>query len=385
MKAFFGTEARLVLGLLTITACALPQAYTISAKPGAVNYMEGPASINGQPITANSKKIFLNANDTLETGSASKAEVLLAPGVFVRLGAASSIKMITPSLVNTEIEVTGGEVVVEMAQYEAKAALHIIDHGAVTTPTKTGLYRFEGQPALVQVLDGKVEVEDNGKRVELGKDHELALDGDSKAQKFSAKKAEDDLYAWSKVRDQYVSAASYSAARNVSIGNGFDAAYGGGYFGPYGGLGSFYGPGWFWNSGFNSWAWLPGDGAFFSPFGYGFFAPNYIAYAPVVYVPVNGSRPVPVPVNPSKPVKIAGVTTPPVVPGRGPVTAANWSHVANGAHVTSAAMAHTVAAPARTGGGGYSGGAVASSPRASTPMPASMPRSAAPSGGGSHH
>ena len=109
---------RVFFGLLTGAVCALPQAYTISAKPGAVNYIEGPVSINGTPLTANAKRVFVNTNDSLETASGSKAEMLLTPGVFVRLGSASSVKMVSPSLADTAIEVTRGEVVVEVSELE---------------------------------------------------------------------------------------------------------------------------------------------------------------------------------------------------------------------------------------------------------------------------
>jgi hypothetical protein len=91
------------------------------------------------------------------------------------------------------------------------------------------------------------------------------------------------------VRSEYDAGSSYAAARNVSV-SGYSSYNSGGYgaFGyPFGG---FYGPGWYWNSGWNSWAWLPGDGYFYSPFGWGFYSPSYIGYAPIVYVPVAGRQ-----------------------------------------------------------------------------------------------
>jgi hypothetical protein len=379
MQPVFKLSGRILLGLLTGTACAFPQAYTISAKPGAVNYIEGPVSINGNPITANQRRMFVNANDTLATGDGSKAEMLLTPGVFVRLGSASSVKMISPSLADTAIEVIRGEVVVEVAEFEKENNLRVLDHGVPTKIEKIGVYRFETDPAAAQVFSGKAEVGDGDRHVELGKDRQVLLAEGLKAQKFDAKKAQDDLYAWSEVRDQYVAAASYSAAKNVStFSNSFD------------GFGGYYGPGWFWNSGWNSFAWLPGEGAFFSPFGYGYFSPYAIAYAPVVYlVPIKGTRPVPVPVNPARPLVINGVTSKPVVAG-GAVARASFSGVsAGGGHVSSAVIAHA-SSPSSYSGGGYSGGssggggrAVSSS--ASSSMSSGSAHASSSSGGGGHH
>jgi hypothetical protein len=121
--------------------------------------------------------------------------------------------------------------------------------------------------------------------VEIGKGNELLLNDQLKQQKFDTKK-EDELFAWSNVRSESDAASSYQTASNVSaMGfNSFGGNFGG--FGPYGN--SLVGPGWYWNSGFNSYAWLPGSGAFFSPFGYGFYGAGLVGYAPVMRVPIGG-------------------------------------------------------------------------------------------------
>jgi hypothetical protein len=321
----------------------------------------------------------VNANDTLETASGSKAEMLLTPGVFVRLGSASAVKMVSPSLADTAIEVTRGEVVLEVSELEKENNIRILEHGVTTKILKVGLYRFEGEPAMAQVLEGKAEVEAGDRHVEIGKDHQVMLAENLKPEKFSSKSVDDDLYAWSQTRDEYVSAASYSAAKNVGYSNSFD------------GFGGYLGPGWAWNSGWNSYAWLPGNGAFFSPFGFGYFSPYAVGYAPIAYLPVNGIRGVAVPVNPSKPVTIGGVTSKPVIPGQAPVAMTAYSGVGrSGGHVTSAAIAHSSAPASHVGysgggggassGRGYSGGAIAGGGMAHSSASAGAPSA----GGGGH-
>jgi hypothetical protein len=279
---------------------AMPQAYTVSARPGAVNYIEGNAALNGTEISQKTLgKTFLNANDTLST-EVGKAEVLLTPGVFLRIGDNSQIRMVSPSLTNTQVEVVKGEAMLEVANLVKDNNIEILDRGGSLRIEKTGLYRATADnPPTAAVLDGKAELTDGDKKIELGKGHEAVITPDLKVQKFNSKK-EDDLYAWSNVRSAYDAGASYSAVRNVAV-NGFN--YGGwGY--PYGGFGygfgGMYGPGWFYNGLWDSWAWMPGDGYFFSPFGWGFYSPAYIAYAPIVYAPVGG-RTAPVPVSTKNP------------------------------------------------------------------------------------
>ncbi len=68
--------------------------------------------------------------------------------------------------------------------------------------------------------------------------------------------------------------ASYEADANIASAQTVYAA---------GGWGVGYGPGWFWNPYFATYSWLPGDGFFYSPFGYPFYSPAYVVYAPRYY------------------------------------------------------------------------------------------------------
>jgi FecR protein len=266
-------------GLLFTAAAALAQNYTISAKPGVVNYIEGITYLNGSKLSDQAvRATFLKAGDSLST-AAGKAEVLLTPGVFLRIGENSEVHMISPTLTNTQLEIVRGEAILEAAGLLKDNSIQVTDHGAVITVEKNGLYRFKADdPPSAAVLEGKALVNFGENKIELNKDRETILGAALKAQKFNPKQ-EDELYAWSNVRSEYEAAASYQSAKSASLNN-----YGGGW-GDFGYSG-FYGPGWFWNSAFNSYAWLPANGAFYSPFGWGFYSPGVVGYAPVVTVPV---------------------------------------------------------------------------------------------------
>ncbi len=293
MKRVWQISAKILTGLFVTAMCAMPQAYTISARPGVVNYIEGNAFLDGHAVSATKlKSTFLNANDTLSTVTG-KAEVLLTPGVFLRIGDNSQIRMVSPSLTDIQVQLERGEAMLEVDDLVKDNHINMLDHGGSVVIEKTGLYRFTADPApTAAVIDGKAEVHVGDRKTDLGKGHEAIIGPELKAEKFDRKK-EDDLYAWSNVRSEYEAAASYQTAKNVTVNN---YNYGG-----WGGLGfaGGYGPGWYWDSGFNSYAWLPMNGAFYSPFGYGFYGPGVLPYAPVIVAPVyvggggsaNGAKP----------------------------------------------------------------------------------------------
>lgn len=274
MERVWRTAATVLSGLFVGAMCAMPQA-TISARPGVVNYIEGHAYVDGQELNASKLKgVALYANQTLST-DIGKAEILLTPGVFLRVGDNSAIRMISPSLTDTQFEVTKGEAMVEAAQVVKDNDITAIDHGAVIRIEKPGLYRIEaGTPPSVSVYDGKADVQIGASNQQVKKGRELVLSAGLKPQKFD-KKREDDLYAWSNVRSEYEAGASYASARTAAAAAGANGGFAYGF-------GGGFGPGWYYNSPWNSWAWLPGDGYAFSPFGYGFFSPGYVGYAPVI-------------------------------------------------------------------------------------------------------
>jgi hypothetical protein len=268
MKSVWQTSTKFLAGVMLAAMSVFAQTpqppNNVSAQPGALNYIEGNAAINGQALPNKlTGQVFLNPNETLST-TAGRVEVLLTPGVFLRIGNNSEIRMMSNSLINTQVELTRGEAIVEVAQLLKDNNIQILDHGAFVKFLKPGLYRIgaDGTP-IAAVIDGKAVVSNGAQTIELGKGKQTVIAPNMQAQKFDTKKV-DDLYAWSNVRSQYNSSASYMAAAS--------------YVGPY------Y-PGWFWYAGLDSWAWLPYGGYAFSPFGWGYFGPGYLGYARLGYRP----------------------------------------------------------------------------------------------------
>jgi hypothetical protein len=308
-----------IAGLFMAALYAFPQA-TISARPGTVNYIEGHAYVDGQEVQSQElRHLNLQAGQTLRTDEDSRAEVLLTPGVFLRLGYDSEIRMVTPSLTNTQVAVTQGQALVEVAELYKENNIQILNGPASARLEKKGLYQFEAGPnPRIAVLEGKASVYNERGDVKLGKGREVAVtSGKLRSEKFNTKEVtrEDELYAWSNLRSAYAAEASYATAKNVIVnaGGGYSwgPGYGPGVYGP-----NWYGTGWYWNPGFNTWAFVPGGGYFYNPFGWGFFSPSYVYRAPIYYLPGSIH---PVPVNPSNPPRVPATpaATPhgPVVPG----------------------------------------------------------------------
>jgi hypothetical protein len=267
MNSLWKSGLRISGALFASGVLALAQ-QTISTVPGQVNYVEGTVTLDGRSISPGTiRNTQVSPGQVIQTNQG-KVEVLLTPGVFVRLGDNSSLRMISPSLTNTEVGLEHGRALVEVDLIEKENHLDILDSGVHTTIEKNGIYQFDADRPSVAVYDGKAVVQRNDRQIEVGKGKELALaaDGTLKAQKFDHNQR-DDLYAWSKLRSEYMANANLASAQTVMVNNP-----------------GWYGPGWFWNPGWSTWAFLPGSGFLYSPFGFGFYSPAFYYYnSPIFY------------------------------------------------------------------------------------------------------
>jgi hypothetical protein len=256
---------------LALALVMIPSAQAArTAVPGTVNYIEGKVSIDGNQLaTQQDGSSALRSDQILDVGSG-KAEVLLSRGAYLRVGNNSEVRMVSASLADPRVEVVRGEAMLEVDYKPKQARLEVMERGASAQILKEGLYKFDADEGKVAVIDGKVSVQDNGQSKEIGKGKELVVTGGPLKPVSFDRKAEDDLYRWSDVRASYLAQANEASARTVYVNGGW--GYG-------------WGPGWFWNPYFATYSWLPGDGFFYSPFGYPFYSPGYVIYArPRFYV-----------------------------------------------------------------------------------------------------
>jgi hypothetical protein len=262
------------LTLLTLaTSLFVPAAFaqeTNNARPGTINYVEGQATLNGQSITAQSAhNAEIAPGQTLSTTNG-KVEVLLTPGVFLRIGDNSAVTMVSPDLTKTEIQVDRGTAEVEVDLLYKQNDL-LVDQGpAQTKLLKNGLYEFDAATNSMRVFDGEAAVspaQNSAKWITVKGHHQLALTGEpAKSQDFKDEQAaaQDPLYNWSKLRSDYLGQANLSLAQEYAGAPGFNS-------------------GWLWDAGLYSYTWLPGDGLFWSPFGAGFYSPHYLYGGGYIY------------------------------------------------------------------------------------------------------
>jgi hypothetical protein len=226
----------------------------ISAQSGLVHFTQGQVFVRDKAVQAE-RGVFplVSADQTLRT-AAGKAEVLLNPGVFLRLGENSSIRMISTQLTASKVELISGAFIVEAMEINKKSTVAFSLADATVTIGKQGLYRLEVNPPALRVDAGTAIVQSGNRRIEVGKGKMLALDGAWVTKKFDPR-VQDDLDTWSFNRANTVATANLSVARTLRSQPGAWAS-----------------SGWAWNPYWGMFAFMPWTGFYQSP--YGFYYPS---------------------------------------------------------------------------------------------------------------
>jgi hypothetical protein len=290
-KKFLGVVAVSLIGVLFSVAVpaqdsrvlsAAGDKYVISAKAGGVNFVEGNVTV----VRKNGKSGFLlkgdevDIGDKVTTGANGKAELLLNPGSYVRLGGMSAFEFTTTSLDDLHLKLNGGSAIFEVFASEDFKVTVNTPKGKMSL-IQSGIYRVDvlnDGVARITVTKGRAQLGDIDATIIKTGRQAIVNGNQSDIAKFDSDN-KDGLDVWSKARAKELSRIS-KEVQTAGMRNSL--------------MRSFLGRGWNLYSSFGLWAFDPFNrsycflpfGHWNSPYGYG-FGPNIYWYnlPPVVYTP----------------------------------------------------------------------------------------------------
>jgi hypothetical protein len=232
----------------------------ISARAGLVHYAEGRVLIDDQVAEPKFGHFpQLNERQILRTAEG-RAEVLLNPGVFLRVGEHSSIRMLSTLLTAARIELLSGSIVLEWAELDRDSSVTVTFRDAVIALHKKGVLRLDSDPPELRVFAGAAIVELGAQRAEVKEGRKATLAGELAVEKFDQRRT-DALDRWSMRRAEYLAMANVYAARSLGEAEaGWQWRRGG----------------WGWNPYLGLLTYVPAGGIYVSPYGYRFYSPQRV-------------------------------------------------------------------------------------------------------------
>lgn len=262
----------LTLGILFAFMLACPREVSgqqvISAKAGLLHYFEGDVFIDGVVVKESRTEFVQLKERQLFSTEDGRAEILLAPGMFLRMGENCAIKFLSVRLGESVVLVSHNEkncaIVFDFLDVPKDTAFWFWHRDFLFHIQKRGVYHLStngpNADAVIRVLSGEIntgEIEEFSGKLTKGKS--LVLKDPRVAVEKLEKNFSDEIIRWSKRRDGYLAAANVWAAKNI-----FEKTA----------RNSWQNNLWYWNPYFGMYTFIPGRGNIDCYWGFRFFYPR---------------------------------------------------------------------------------------------------------------
>jgi hypothetical protein len=267
--------------------------FIISARAGGVNYVQGSVAVarttgRGGTLMRGDR---LEIGDRVTTSATARAEVLLNPGSYLRLGPNSDFEFITTGLDDLQLRLHKGTAMFEVFATNDFRVTVITPRGRVAL-VESGIYRIDinaGGSGTIAVTEGKAEMGFlNPTIVKSGR--MASIGGPANIAKFD-RKNRDEMAEWSRSRAKDLAKATASLKQKdirASLANSF--------YNDRWSIHDSFGL-WIFNASYGGYCFLPFGNRWYSPYGYGFgygmdWRNFYWNYRPPTTVAGGGGTPV---------------------------------------------------------------------------------------------
>ncbi len=145
-------------GVLCLLALPAWSQSVISVYSGVINYAEGAVLLDGHPLEQKPGRFEEIKPGSELQADEGRAEILLTPGVFLRIGPGSSIRMVSNLLADTRVELLDGAAIIDAAEPTPETSVTMTLRNYQVHIRKAGRYRFDSLPPQLRVSDGEADV-----------------------------------------------------------------------------------------------------------------------------------------------------------------------------------------------------------------------------------
>jgi hypothetical protein len=183
-----------ISSLLVITDTTSAQ-YMVSARAGVIQYIEGEVFGEGRlPLLLTDHYLQMENGQSLRTKQG-RAELLLSPGAYLRLGENGLLRIEQNRLDDTRLTLVQGSALIEVVRWVKGNRIRISFLTTVIEVKKVGLYRLDAASGELRVYGGAVLVASRNNKTTIKMGRMVRLDRDLVPKKFDVDAA-DSLHEW---------------------------------------------------------------------------------------------------------------------------------------------------------------------------------------------
>ncbi len=203
--------------LLILTACSqLSAQAVISTHSGLVNYHEGSVFVDDQPLDQKFGTFSsLKEGSTMRTEKG-RVEILLTPGVFLRLDENSAVRMVSNALTDTRVEFLRGAAILDSNAATPGNSLVLVYKTYQLRFPKPGVYRLDSEPEVFETYTGEAEISSAGQPAKtIDESHQFFFGIGAETNKYGDG-AVDNFSEWARNRAETIAADNRAAAQSTA-------------------------------------------------------------------------------------------------------------------------------------------------------------------------
>ena len=176
----------------------------VSATAGVVQYFEGSIFVDDHPVEHKSSVFNSLKNGSNLRTEKGRAELLLSPGVFLRLDEKSSIRMLSNSLADTRLELLAGSVILDNLDAKpGNTSVLVYKEFQVRFP-QPGIYRFNSELDVMEAYRGEAKVSHGRTTATVDSSHLYYFMPETRTGKLDTGDM-DEFYDWARNRSTVLS------------------------------------------------------------------------------------------------------------------------------------------------------------------------------------
>ncbi len=148
--------------LFLIASVPLGAQAVVSTHSGVINYSEGAVFLDNSALSQKFGSFPSVADGSTLRTEKGRAEILLTPGVFLRIDENSAIRMNSSALTDTRVEFLRGAGIVDSNNSAAGNPCVLIYKNYQIRFPKAGVYRINSEPEVFQTYTGEAEIQKDG-------------------------------------------------------------------------------------------------------------------------------------------------------------------------------------------------------------------------------
>jgi hypothetical protein len=188
----------------------------VSAHSGIVNFSEGSVLLDDQPLNQQFGAFpAIREGSTLRTGEG-RAEILLTPGVFLRIDHGSSVRMVSNALSDTRVEFLQGSAILDSNDAAPGNSVVLTYKAFELRFPKSGVYRLDSEPEVFETYTGEAQITAEGQAPEtIDESHQYFFGIGMQTRKYGDG-AVDQFSEWARNRAETITADNRAADQSTA-------------------------------------------------------------------------------------------------------------------------------------------------------------------------